>query len=151
MKTQTICHGECVLVGIQGREFFLHKKNLPYLVELTKTLNARLCIVKVKKAKLLSLEEFCVAYNKGVTPVGIIYELVKEIPLHKNPLKEKHNLKALIRREFLNGHAVSVKGLSETFLLSKSTLRYYLAAVKEEMTNEGYAFTQLSRGNFTAT
>lgn len=165
---ETINNGKCLLMQIDNRKFFTNKKNLKYLVEAGKKLNASFFIVKIVEAKLIPLSHMHTNINnpnyispeyqyaisktllngneilqKNDTNPCIIIEEKTIIPKEKIHIEESKKIRSIIKFALLQGKPISnneLFALLEDFNLSKNKARYYIAYVKKTMEAEGYSF-----------
>lgn len=159
---ETINNGKCLLIEIDNRKIFTNKKNIKYLVDMSKKINAILQIVQVENATLIPLQEI----HNNINNTSYIspeykYEIIKNInetlpnivtqeqviietsQTDKIHITESKEIRSIIRFALLKGEPITnndLFNLLHKFNLSKNKARYYINYVKKTMAEEGYEF-----------
>ena len=133
------------------RNFLIHEKMLPSVVEFVKTFKAEVYRVEILKGKMIAqlktlAEALC---NPQYQPemkcrtIERIYPPVKTIPSAK--------IREFIQQEFLNGKIVSLDRLKiryKNYHISDSCLCNYLSAVRKQLVKNGQNIVKTGRGKY---
>ena len=150
---------KCLLVKTRDkRNFFTHEKNLPELIEFSKTFGAEISVVQVKEAEVLDLVKLgtaiCdTAYAPQQRPDYEILETKIPTQTRKRSriLKTSQKIRDFIKNEFLKGKVVSLQTLKKRFnrhQLTSACLCNHMKVVREELEDEGYSVKKVGGGKY---
>jgi len=150
---------KCLLVKTKDRRsFFTHEKNLPELVEFSKTFGAEISVVQVKEAEVLDLVGLGTAICDAVyaPKAQPDYEIIEtKIPTRTKRrsriLKTSQKIREFIREKFYSGEVVSLQSLKKRFKryrLTSACLCNHLRIVREELESEGHYVEKVGGGKY---
>jgi hypothetical protein len=147
----------CLLLKTKdGRRFLTHEKNLPSLIEFTKTFSAEIYKVEVEGEKIMELKALANAIcsqDYSEKPKCAILEKVYPIAKKSRDkiLKDAAKIKKYIRKRLLDGKAVSLKELKTKYKscnVTDACLCTHLSAARKALTQEGHRIRKLGAGKY---
>lgn len=150
---------QCLMIKTKDkRKFFTHEKNLPQLLEFSKTFGAEISTVKVSEAEILDLKELapaiCDTNRAGKSPKYEVVEVKVPIPSKCSRCKTLQiakKIKEYILGEFSKGEKLSLKDLKKRFKryeLSTSALSNHIARVRIELAITGVKIKRIGAGTY---
>jgi hypothetical protein len=137
------------------KQCFTHEKNLPQLMEFSKTFGAEISTVQIpSESEVLELEELALALCEKKTQ-KVEYTLL-EIKLQpkrdrKTILSRAKKIQKHIEKNLLNGEVVSLKKLSNKFKnkqLTVACLCNHFKIVRLKMEKQGRVFVKIGGGKY---
>lgn len=150
---------QCLLVKTKDRRnFFTHERNLPELIEFSKTFGAEISVVKVKEAEVLDLVKLGTAICDATyyLPIKPDYEILETKISSKTKkrnkiLKTSKKIRKFIRNLFLSGEVASLREVKcrfKRYQLTTACLCNHMRIVREELKQEGYQIENIGRGKY---
>lgn len=149
---------KCLLVTTKDkRKFFTPVKNLPQLIEFSKTFGAEVSIVKTKDAPILDLIELAPAIcdPNHVAPENEFEIIERKIPVkiksRKNAMQIAERIRAHVRKTLLNGRIIRLHSVAQQFekqQLSCTTFSNHIRKVRDELILEGYNVIKIKPGQY---
>jgi len=151
-----------IMIQTKSKTFFVHKKNLPMLIEFAKTFKAKLAIVEVSGTEITELEDLATKFcdQNFKTPTTDYKELEVLYPdpatniakTRAQILADAKQIKKFIKERFCKKGRVSLKDLKSQFealCVTDSCLSNHLASVRKELAKEeGASFNTLAKGTY---
>lgn len=148
---------KCLLIITKDRRKFLtHQKNLPSLIEFTKTFGAEVYTVQAEGQKILELKALANAIcNQEYDDDPECTKLKKIYPQplreRKTVIKEAGRIRKFIRDRLLSGKTVSLKELKTKYEnrgLTDACLCNHFSTIRKELTREGKQIEKISGGKY---
>jgi len=149
---------KCLLVTTKdNRNFFTPVKNLPQLVEFSKTFGAEISVVKTKDPPILDLIELAPAIcNPHYVKPENEFEIIElKIPAkkrsRKNAVKTAEQIRGYIRKALLDGRIIHLHQIVKRFekqQLSPTTFSNHIRKVRDELILEGYDVRKVKPGQY---
>lgn len=149
---------KCLMIETNDhRQFFTHEINFNQLIEFSKFFKAKITLVQVVGAELLSLEELAPALCDTTRKKQKVDLKIIEVKLNFCKNKSRFNsekVKKSIRKIFLSRKTVSTKSIKLKFKnlnLSTASFCNYIRQVKDELQEQGYKFIKIGAGQYRIT
>ena len=152
---------EKIMIQTKEKTFFVHKKNLPLLIEFAKTFKATLALVEVSGSEMTDLQDlptkFC---DQNFETPEIDYELIQRLYPDPNTTKQKtrsqmiadaKKIKQYIRERINKKGSLSLIELKEQFkdlCVTDSCLSNHFTAVRKELKKQGCEFEKPKKGTY---
>lgn len=158
-----------IMIQTKNKTFFVHKKNLPMVIEFAKTFKAKLIIVEVNDVEITELEDLATKFcdqNSYTTKVkyqelDVLYpktsckKITTTTKTRSQILSDAKIIKKYIKEKFCSNGTVSLQDLKKQFKelsVTDSCLSNHLANVRKELIkNHGYTFESSSKGEYKCT
>lgn len=147
---------KCLMIQTKdNKKLFTHEKNLPQLVEFSKTFNAEISVVQLySESDILELEELAPAFCEKKTQ-NAKYKLI-EIKLkpkyNRNKiLNRAKSIKKYIKNNLMRGYSVSLKELIlkyNKYKLTNACLCNHFKQVRLDLIEKGYLFEKTGGGSY---
>lgn len=146
---------QCLLVKTKDqKKLFTDEKNLPELIEFSKSFGAEISVVQVKEAEILDITKLGTAIcDSNYQPVQCPdYKIIKTPNISKQIKKETspgQKIRKFIKDKFLNKKEVSLKGVIKKFdnhLFTPSCFCNHIKFVRNELEKEGYEIEKIGWG-----
>ena len=149
---------KCLLLTTKDkRNFFTRVRNLPQLVEFSKTFGAEISVVKTKDPPILDLIELAPAIcNPNYAEPENEFEILeRKIPVkiksRKNTVKVAEQIRAHVRKALLDGRIVHLHRVAKRFekqQLSHTTFSNHIRKVRDELILDGYNVIKVKPGQY---
>ena len=151
-----------IMIQTKDKTFFVHKKNLPMLIEFAKTFKAKLAVIEANNIEITELEDLVIKFcdQNSYTTNAKYKELEVLLPssnkevtkTRSQMLTDAKKIKKYIKEKFCESGIVSLKELKKQFQelnVSDSCLSNHLANVKKDLIkNNGYKFESSNKGEY---
>lgn len=151
-----------IMVQTKEKTFFVHKKNLPLLIEFAKTFKAKLAVVEVAGSEVTELSDLPILFcDQNFKTPNVEYKelqvLYPDPNLHPQKtraqiLADAKKIKRYIKSRFHKKGKVSLKELKKQFeelCVTDSCLSNHLANVRKELKKEeGAQFATTAKGTY---
>ncbi len=148
-KSQEVQNYKCLMIKINNKQIFTERRNERYVKKAINKIGGTLFIVKVEKAKLLSLKQIVNRINSSETPTDEVqFKVIRKIytEIEEKEIKadfSNSDLTMFIKKEILSKKEISVNILHELLKahdVKKCKIRYYLTKVRKELIASGFKF-----------
>ena len=150
------------MIQTKTKTFFVHKKNLPMLIEFAKTFKAKLAVVEISGVDITELEDLAIKFcdqnfyttKEEYKELEVLYPDPSKtiVKTRSQILKDAKKIKKYIKEKFCNKGTVSLQELKkhfETLSVTDSCLSNHLANVRKDLIkNNGYKFESPSKGEY---
>lgn len=141
---------KCLLIETADkRKFFTTEKNLPHLVEFSKTFNAKISLVKIENGNLLELDELAQAIcNQNEEKTKIVFEKIDTKSKSRSDiLNLASKIQAHIINQCITKQTINLKDLKKQFNnLSTAAICNHIRRVKIDLEARGYKFKKIAAG-----
>lgn len=150
------------MIETNSKVFFVHKKELPQLIEFAKTFKAKLSLVEISQSATkytLSAEQlvnqFC---NQNYKPKPINYKLVevlypvdkeKKLKTRSQMIQNANRIKKYIRSKLMKKCKVSLQEVRSEFKelnLTSACLSNHFSQVRRDLIKKGYKINTIKKG-----
>lgn len=152
---------KCLLLRTKDkRKFLTHEKNLPSLIEFSKTFGAEIYeVIPEDGQKVLELKPLTVAICNPEYGGAPKYSKIDKIfPKSKRNrstiLNDAGKIRAFIKKRLLEGKPVSLKELKDKYKeweLTDACLCNHLSVTRKELVQSGHSFRKLGAGKYCLT
>ena len=138
------------------RQFFTHRRNLPRLIEFSKTFNAEISVVRTSEqpVDLISLAENLCDNNYKIHKPNFQLLEVKVTKPKRSRRKLAHNGKIIrkwIKYQLVDGQTVRLRDLVKRYKrygLSASAFCNHFIAIRKELVKEGFRVRKEGPGEY---
>ena len=145
---------QCLMIETKDhKKFFTYEKNLPYLIQFSKTFNAEISKVQIpSEAEVLELEQLapalCEKKSQNVDYKILSMKLSSRTKRRKIISRAK-KIQNYIQDRLLTGEVVSLSELSHKFRdLTSACLCNHFKLTRDAMIKEGHKFVKIGGGKY---
>jgi len=147
---------QCLMIKTKDhKNFFTHEKNLPQLIEFSRTFNAEISTVQISsEVEVLELEELAPALcemKSQKTDYKILEIKLRPKEDRRKILYRARKIQKHIHDSLIKGKTVSLKGLINKYKNQKLTtacLCNHFKLTRDKMESEGYLFVKTGGGSY---
>ena len=140
---------QCLMIKTKDKKkFFTYERNLPQLIEFSKTFNAEISIVQIlSETNILELEELAPALCEKKSQKAT-YKVI-EVKLKPQKTTNAKKIQSYIKKSLLNGKIVSIKSLKQRFNgLTTACLCNNFKLIRNYLTNQGLSIEKIGQGAY---